>query len=81
MYILEYDFLPNSKVFVLVGGNQIETGTVMSMDFKIYLDGNNDMKQDIEYLILLDDLELGSVSTVADNVYSTLEAAASNIVP
>jgi hypothetical protein len=81
MYTIEYDFLPNSEVFVLVDGNQIETGTVMSMSFKLYLDDNNDLQEEIEYRILLDDLELGSAKVSSVNIYGTLEEAAANIVP
>jgi hypothetical protein len=81
MYTIEYDFLPNSEVFVLVDGNQIETGTVMSMSFKLYLDDNNDLQEEIEYLVLLHDLELGSVRVSSVNLYGTLDEAAANIVP
>jgi hypothetical protein len=80
MYVFEYDFLPNGAVFIVIDNNEIETGVVMSMSFKKYLDNNSIVSETAEYLVLLDNLELGSVTVNSTNIYATLSEAASNII-
>ena len=69
MFMLNYDFRPNDVVYI-TEEYSVQKGVVCQMKADVHLDADDNLVEDIEYLILLDSTN-STVIVNSDNVFAT----------
>ncbi len=75
MATLNYDFDPGDIVFVVIDDTRVESGTVLTVNFKVYEDDTPTIVTVITYNILLSDVGEGTVSLDSTRIFATLGEA------
>jgi hypothetical protein len=82
MFTVDYNFRPGDTVFLrFCDTDELETGTVIKMDFDVYENDEDVIITDVIYTILLANESLGTVRVADEDVFATLQEAADAIKP
>jgi hypothetical protein len=76
MYTLNYEFSPGMTVFLVIDGSRVEEGVVLSIKFDV-ITPNTPI---LEYSVLLSDVDDGTVLSVPELVFGTLQEASNKVI-